>query len=78
MNDINISPRPSLFQDIISIDVIGLTYNSGKANKPLLYAEVSIDNNYHYHVSLIVRPSFFPVNAFYIIQKKAALLPGLR
>lgn len=44
-----------------------------KQNKPLLYAEVSIDNNYHYHISLILRSSFFAVNAFYIKQKKAVL-----
>jgi len=59
-----------LFQDIISIDVIGLTYNKRKANKPLLIAEVSIDNNYHYHISLIVRSRFVAVNVF--IQNKEA------
>jgi len=39
-------------------------------NKPLLTAEVSIDNNYHYHICLIVRSRFFAVNVF--IQNKEA------
>jgi len=66
-----------LFQDIISIDVIGLTYNERKTNKPLLVAEVSIDNNYHYQISLILRSRLCAVNAFYLDHKKTALNPEL-
>ncbi|WP_458460936.1 hypothetical protein, partial [Paenibacillus sp.] len=50
-----------------------LTYNERKTNKPLLIVEVSIDNNYHYHIGLILRSRFFPLNAFYLEHEKTAL-----